>query len=445
MPADLIGARYQLHRELARTPSLAVYEAEDRRAGTPTGLAVALGDIEESRHGRQSLGRRLARTVHPHVVSMSDRGRDGDRAFVAFQRPPRTLAGELDRAPYPPNRVAQMGLDLSSALAALHRAGIRLGTLNPGHVGIDADGGVRLSPWPLSAPPGGWGGEGAWSAPEIVAGASPSMAGDVWSLGAVLLSSLVGTGPGQLSVAATEEMADRLRRDASPALVDAIGRSMVTDPSGRFASALRMSAALGGETVSRRRFVATGVPRLAAGTRGLAAASAAVVGVLSATAVGVGLSSLGGSGVANGGGVDQPAAATSPPAAVGHRPAPTPSASGPNGVVAMSAPPPSTSAPPPAVNVPTTAGTSPTGSVASTPPVTAATPPSTATASTPAAASGSGDRVGPSNPGSGAANPMPGGNGNATEPGSGPFGSPHSAGFPITATHDRGGHGGPGD
>ena len=460
MPADLIGARYQRHRELARTPSFAVFEAEDRRAGTPTGIAVALGGTEEPRHGRR-LGRRLARTVHPHVVSIYDRGQDGNRAFVAFRPPPRTLAGELATAPYPPNRVAQMGLDLSSALATLHRAGIRLGTLNPGHVGIDADGAVRLSPWPLAAPPGGWGGQAAWSAPEIMAGASPSMAGDVWSLGAVLLSSLVGTGPGQLSVAATEELADRLRQDASPVLVDAIGRSMVTDPSRRFASAIRMSAALQGETVSRRRFVAAGAPRLTAGTRRLAVASATVVGVLSATTVGVGLTSLGGSGVVDGGGVDHAAAATAPPpAAVAHRPAPTPSASVPNGVVAMSATPPSTLATPaPPMKVPTTPGTSPTGSVSSSPvtavgprsttttaPTTTAAPTTPGATTTPTTTSPS-VPMGSSNSGPESGGPMPGGNddGNAANSGPGPFGAPHSVGIPITAMHDHGGQGGPGD
>jgi hypothetical protein len=457
MPADLVGARYQLHRELARTPSVAVFEAEDRRAGTTTGIAVALAGIGEPRHGGRLLGRRMARTVHPHVVSMYDRGKDGNRAFVAFQPPPRTLAGELATAPYPPNRVAQMGLDLSSALAALHRAGLRLGTLNPGHVGIDADGAVRLSPWPLSAPPGGWGGQGAWSAPEIVAGASPSMAGDVWSLGAVLLSSLVGTGPGQLSVAATEDLADRLRQDASPVLVDAIGRSMVTDPSRRFASAIRMSAALQGETVSRRQFVAAGIPRLAAGTRRLAVASAAVVGVVSATTVGVGLSSLGGSGVADGGGVDHPPAATAPsPAAVAHRPGPAPSASGPNGVVAMSATPPTIpTTPAPAVKVPTPPGTTTTGSVASsraTPAGPPSTPTTTATTTPPttppAGPTGSGDPTGPPNPGPGATDPMPNGNGNGNgnpNSGPGPFGAPRAAGVPVTAKHDHGGEGGPGD
>ena len=442
MPADLIGARYQLHRELARTPSLGVYEAEDRRAGTPAGIALELGGGHEPRGERRLVGRRLARTAHPHLVSTFDRGRDGKRRYVAFRTPPRTLTTELDAAPYPSNRVAEMAVDLSTALAVLHRAGIRIGTLHPGHVGIDADGAVRLSPWPLSAPPGGWGGQRAWSPPEIVAGASPSMAGDVWSLGAVLLSSLVGSGPGQLSEAATQQLADRLRQDANPVLVDAIGRSMATDPSSRFASGSGMAAALQGKTISRRQFISPGLPRLTAGTRRLAMASAAAVGVLSATTVGVGLSSLGGSSIAGGGGVALRPAATAPPPSVGdHHPtsAATPpvAVSVPKGVVALSATPTSTTVP--TTHAQSATATTPAAPVAPAPPATVASPPSAPMPSaptSPGASTGSGDPVG--------APSGSDGNGPSSNPGQGMFGSPYSSTDPTAMGRDHGGQGGQG-
>jgi len=460
MPADLIGARYQLHRELARTPQLAVYEAEDRRVGASTGIALALGGGHELHHGRRLLGRRMARTVHPHVVSTYDRGIDGNRAFVAFRRPPRTLAAELDRAPYPPHRVAELGVELSSALAVLHRAGIRLGTLHPGHVGFDADGAVRLSPWPLAGPPGGWGGHRAWSPPEIVAGGSPSIAGDVWSLGAVLLSSLVGSGPGQLSASATEELADHLRHDANPVLVDAIGRSMVADPSRRFATAGRMGSALRGDTATRRPLPAAGLLRLTAGTRRVAVASAAVAGVLSATTVGVALTSLGGPSVASGGGGGHLAAASAPPPAAfdHHLSPPAPVVSAPHGAVVLSETPasgPANAAP--TGHVVSTAGPTIPPAAAPDPPAPVAGPPSAPTTSAPttpaprpAPPDGSGDQPpswnsGPTpDPGDGATSLVSG-------PWTGTYGSPYGAsglpststsGGPATDAHDQGGPGG---
>ncbi|HWE68791.1 MAG TPA: hypothetical protein VG205_00440 [Acidimicrobiales bacterium] len=351
MSADLIGARYQLHRELARTPSVAVYEADDRQVGAPAAVAMEVGRDRGAHDGRRLLGRRVARTTHPHLVSADARGKDRGRAFVAFRPPARNLATELEAAPYPAHRVAQMGVDLGSALAVLHRSGARLGSLHPGHVGIDADGAVRLSPWPLAAAPGGWGGQGAWSPPEIVAGGAPTVAGDIWSLGAVLLSSLVGTGPGHLSDDATAELADRLRHDANPALVDAIGRSMVNEPSRRFTSASGLAAALDVAPTVRRPVVVAGVPRLLARTRGLAVGSAGVVAVLSATSVGVALSSIGASHAIGGGGTHHPAAtAAGPPAST-----PPSSVAGPHGSVALAAPPATTAAP--TARVPSTTGT----------------------------------------------------------------------------------------
>jgi serine/threonine protein kinase len=307
MPADhteVVGARYELTRELARDSSFAVYEAEDQRLSAPAGVAWSVEPVGKGQRGRRSLAQRMARATHPHLISTYDGGVDGARSFVAFHRPPSDLATELALAPFPAGRVAQMGADLSSALETLHRSRIQLGGLHPGHVGVDADGSALLSPWPLAPPPAGWGGEAAWSPPEVVSGAAPSTTGDIWSLGAVLLSALIGTGPGQLSTADTNELVDRLRAAADPALLDAVGTSMDADPARRFASGGDMAAALG-----QAPGVATGPEAAAASIRwsrpgslvarrATAFSSAAVVVILSATAAGMSLNSLGGASVA---------------------------------------------------------------------------------------------------------------------------------------------------
>jgi len=307
MPADhteVVGARYELTRELARDSSFAVYEAEDHRLSAPTGIAWSVEPVGKGQRGRRSLTRRMARATHPHLISTYDGGVDGARSFVAFHRPPSDLATELALAPFPAGRVAQMGADLSSALDTLHRSRIRLGGLHPGHVGVDAEGSALLSPWPLAPPPPGWGGEAAWSPPEVVAGAASSATADIWSLGAVLLSALIGTGPGQLSTTDTNELVDRLRAAADPALLDAVGTSMDADPARRFASGGGMAAAL-----RQSPGVVTGLeaatasirwsrPGSLVASRATAFSSAAIVVILSATAAGMSLNSLGGASVA---------------------------------------------------------------------------------------------------------------------------------------------------
>ncbi|HEX4219016.1 MAG TPA: hypothetical protein VHZ02_11640, partial [Acidimicrobiales bacterium] len=309
MPADhaeVVGARYELTRELARDSTFAVYEAEDHQRAAVAGVAWSLEPVGRGRRGRNTTGQRITRGItrfdHPHLIATYDHGIEDGRPFVAFRRPPSDLATELALAPFAAGRVAQMGASLSSALESLHRAHLRLEALHPGHVGVDADGTVRLSPWPLALPPAGWGGEGAWSPPESLAGATPSNTGDIWSLGAVLLSALIGTGPGELSATDTDDLAHRLRSVADPTLLDAVGTSMAIDPSRRFASAGDMA-----KTLQRNPGVVVGPEAIAAGTssrwsrpglvvpaRAATFTSAAVVVITSATAAGMSLNALGG-------------------------------------------------------------------------------------------------------------------------------------------------------
>jgi hypothetical protein len=392
MPADhthVLGARYELTSELARNSSFAVYDAEDHRSGSPTGIAVSLHPDGRAARRRRSLGSRLVRADHPRLISAYDSGTYHTRSFVAFHRPGRDLATELAVAPFPAGRVAQIGAELGSALDALHRTGIKLGALHPGHVGIDAGGSARLSPWPLAPPPAGWGGAAAWSSPEALSGPAPSAAGDIWSLGAVLLSALVGAGPGELPATAAESLAERLRTGADPVLIDAVGRSMQADPSRRFASAGEMTAALEqdrGVVGGRERTVA-GAPvrgwRAAplVSARATAFASGAIAVVVSATVAGLGLNSLGGGSVALSCAAGHQAAGS---CAAGS-PSPTPGAPGANGngqgrTIASGssivAPPAPVAATPGSAAVASlTSATTPGGTVVVAPPVSPATSP----------------------------------------------------------------------
>jgi hypothetical protein len=301
MPADLFGARYQPTRELARTPSFVVLAARDHQDGSEVGVAVAQGSNREGHLSRRALGSRMVRLDHAHVVATCDHGVDGSGPFTVFDLPPRDLASELAQAPYPAARVADLTVELSGALDALHAAGIRVGPLHPGHVGLDDDGHACLSPWPLAAPPTGWGGAEAWAPPEDVAGLAPSVAGDIWSLGALLLSALVGVGPGCLSETDTEVLAEHVRHAADPKLIGVIAASMAADPRQRFESAGQMGWALSGVPGEAGRRSRSLVGALDFGTPswmgpkvlGFSAALLMVLGAAMAAGVGLTLSAPG--------------------------------------------------------------------------------------------------------------------------------------------------------
>ena len=416
MSADLLGSRFQLHRELARTPLLVVHEAVDQRFGTPAGVAVARHPGALHGLGRQLLGRGAVTASHPNLLDVYDRGSDARRPFVAFRLPAGTLAAELSVAPLPSPHASRLGGQLASALAALHRARVRLGGFHPGHVGIDDGGDVRLSPWPLAAAPEGWGGDGAWSPPERVAGSPPTAAADLWSLGAVLLSSLVGAGPGHLSGVDAEELSTRLRRSAAPDLLATIGRSMETDPARRFTSAGAMAAALAGDRAAGATLATAGHRH-----RRVVVAFAGVVAVVAAASAGVGLTTLG---VGHGGRPAEVAlAATARPAPPDTRrptaPAvPAPAvipAPAPTSTVATTVP-----APPPVAPVPTTTAPPPVATPTAPPVATPTAPPAVAppvAAPSPSAGGQGGGPIAASRPGPGAGGGWGEGGGRGQQPG----------------------------
>jgi serine/threonine protein kinase len=287
MSADL-GTNFQLDREINRTRLFVVHEATDLRSGTRAGIALGIDATPRTTRVLRRLGRWMTHTSHPHLIAAYAHGHHHGRPYFAFHWPAQTLSEELELAAYPAARVREMGAGLSLALSVLHRRGLRLGAIHPGYVAIADDGVVRLSPWPLADIPRGWGGATAWTSPEIKAGAGASVAADIWSLGAVLLSALVGSGPGQLSGPGAERLADGLRHAGDPLLVDVIGHSMASRPKSRFTSAAGLVSALqSGRSPAERR------PVPLSGRRAAVWLSGAGLALVLATTAGLGLESVG--------------------------------------------------------------------------------------------------------------------------------------------------------
>jgi eukaryotic-like serine/threonine-protein kinase len=252
MAVEVFGGRYEPTHELTRAGPVVVHATRDRWLGRSVALAVhdpksaAADDAAAltSRAHFHALARMLMRVAHPNVADAYDAGRHEGVYFVAFERPPSDLASELARTPWDEQDVVRVAAELTIALDVVHREGGCLDSLHPGHVGLSADGRVRLAPWPLAPPPGGWGGERAWLAPERVAGGPSSVRADVWSAGAVVLSAMIGAGPGRLDHDAITEVSGRIMQTWDPVLVAATARSMSGEPSDRYASAGEMAAAL---------------------------------------------------------------------------------------------------------------------------------------------------------------------------------------------------------
>ncbi|MFN8190410.1 MAG: serine/threonine-protein kinase [Nocardioidaceae bacterium] len=186
-----------------------VYVARQVAVDRPVAVKIDSRPLSDERNRRRFLREATAASRisgHPHVVSLIDAGvtPDGRPYLVMEWCPHGSLKTVLRRTgPMAPAEVRDLGLALSSALAAAHEAGILHRDIKPGNVLIDAYGAPRLSDFGLAALPQ----QGqelsvtlealtpAFAAPEAFTNAEPTAASDVWSMGATLHAMLTTASP----------------------------------------------------------------------------------------------------------------------------------------------------------------------------------------------------------------------------------------------------------
>ncbi|MFO0573883.1 MAG: protein kinase [Polyangia bacterium] len=239
----------------------------DLPSGQPDGIADTAA--------RLLAARQLCDLHHPHLIGALEAGRVDDALFVACEYVPgRSLLAARDlcvasRQPLPLEAVLYIGRCVAAALHALHAHPLgarRLSTLSPAQIQLGVLGEVKLDaglPRRLLAPlfePGHAGPDAErYLAPERTLAASPSVAADVYALGAVLWELLAARrfprppppeshGPhGQESAPEPEpdEAATPLP-EVPEVVATLIARALAPTPAERFPSAAALQAALDG-------------------------------------------------------------------------------------------------------------------------------------------------------------------------------------------------------
>ena len=180
-----------------------------------------------------------ARAASAHVVEVQGcvELADGRVALVL----PHLRGGPLDalvraRGHLSPGEVVTVLAPMASALGRLHDLGVVHGDVSPGNVLLDLDGRPVLGDLGLGhvvgeVSPGVWGTDG-YVAPEVLLGADPTPASDVYALGALGWLCLSGTVPGPPGL--RPELGEVCRAGAgSEALVAAVGLAVSADPADR--------------------------------------------------------------------------------------------------------------------------------------------------------------------------------------------------------------------
>jgi ABC-type transport system substrate-binding protein/streptogramin lyase len=292
---------YRVEAVLGRGGMGVVYRAYDERLERRVALkllsAALSGDARfRARFLRES--KMLAAIDHPAIVPVYEAGDANGQLFIAMRFVDGADLAQMiaDEGPLEPGRAVAVCTQLADALDAAHARGLIHRDVKPSNALIDHDGHVYLADFGLTAPAGATTftdagqviGTTGYMAPELLRGAEPSPASDLYALGCVLFECLTGRFPfvgasdaaiiyGHLELPPPRP--SNARPDLPRALDEVLTRALAKDPAERWPTCTALvdaaRAALAGATPARRR---SALPR-----RVLVAA--VVLAVLAGTAI----------------------------------------------------------------------------------------------------------------------------------------------------------------
>ena len=208
----LLSGRYRLIEQIGRGGMGVVWwahdELEDREVAVKEmHLPPSLGHRERMNLLRRTDREALAagRLRHPGLISIYDVVVEDSRPWLIMEYVAARSLEDVFVAdgPISPRRVAEIGVQLLSALRAAHDAGIVHRDVKPSNVLLETSGRVVLTDFGIATYEGAttvtqtgtFMGSPAYVAPEVARGEPATPASDLWSLGATLYAAVEGRPP----------------------------------------------------------------------------------------------------------------------------------------------------------------------------------------------------------------------------------------------------------
>jgi eukaryotic-like serine/threonine-protein kinase len=238
-PGAPLAPGFVVEEHLSRNQVLDVYEVWSAERDCRCVAKVLRPDCRTHERRRERLereGRLLLELTHPHLVRAYEVLTEPDLVVVL-----ETLTGErldhfLSHGPrrMPAVEVAELGVQLCSAIGYLHRHGWLHLDLKPTNVIVDL-GIAKVFDLSLARRPGPGRpryGTAGYLSPEQISGGEFTEATDVFGIGCVLFSAATRSSPGGGKRAGPAPPVRSMRRLPGP-LADAVDASLAADPAAR--------------------------------------------------------------------------------------------------------------------------------------------------------------------------------------------------------------------
>lgn len=207
----LLSGRYQVLGTLGTGGMALVYHARDLNLQREVAIKILREDPTSDSSFQARFvheARAAANLLHPNIVTVYDFGQDGARTFIAMEYVQGTDLKTLmrRRGRLPIEEAVGLVIQACAGVGYAHRAGLVHCDLKPHNILITSDGRAKITDFgiarvlasihPEEVSDVVWGSP-QYFAPEQAAGAAPSPASDVYSLGIILYEVLTGSLPFQ--------------------------------------------------------------------------------------------------------------------------------------------------------------------------------------------------------------------------------------------------------
>ncbi|HEY2327636.1 MAG TPA: protein kinase [Gaiellaceae bacterium] len=257
MVGEVLADRYEVEELVGAGGMSSVYRAHDRLLERKVALKVMhqhfVDDPEYVERFRRE-ARSVAALQHPNVVTVIDRGEQGNRQFIVFEY----IEGEnlkqlIDRrGPAPVATALELAIQIGQALSFAHQQGLIHRDVKPQNILLNGDGRAKVTDFGIArsievqhgvTQTGTVLGTSDYIAPEQAQGQQVDEQTDIYSLGVVLFEMLTGSVPfpGDSFVAVAMRHINEppprvrdVRPDVSMRVEAVVQRAMAKSPSDRF-------------------------------------------------------------------------------------------------------------------------------------------------------------------------------------------------------------------